>query len=70
MCDGDVVWDGDYEDFIHINRQGQRVLDHSKIDSLKAFKVSNQFLTWTIHFVRMLVVMRLSPHNDYSCNKK
>ncbi|KAG0616895.1 hypothetical protein M758_5G149700 [Ceratodon purpureus] len=39
VCDGDVVWDGDYEDFIHINRQGQRVLDHSKIDSLKAFKV-------------------------------
>ena len=42
MCDGDVVWDGDYEDFISINRQGQRVLDHSKIDSLKAFKVSNK----------------------------
>ncbi|XP_024375337.1 uncharacterized protein [Physcomitrium patens] len=39
VCDGDVVWDGDYEDFIHINRDGQRVLDHSKIDSLKAFKV-------------------------------
>lgn len=43
VCDGDVVWDGDYEDFIHINRDGQRVLDHSKIDSLKAFKVSCYF---------------------------
>lgn len=47
VCDGDVVWDGDYEDFIHINRDGQRVLDHSKIDALKAFKVGcyyNSFL--------------------------
>lgn len=46
VCDGDVVWDGDYMDFIHINRDGQRVLDHSKVDLLKSFKV--QFLTFSL----------------------
>ncbi|CAM6043634.1 unnamed protein product [Sphagnum compactum] len=40
VADGDVVWDGDYMDFIHINRDGHRVLDHSKIDLLKTFKVA------------------------------
>lgn len=39
VCDGDLVWDGDFEDFIHINEDGQRILDHSKIDLLKTFKV-------------------------------
>ncbi len=43
MSDGDVVWDGDYLDFIHINRDGHRVLDHSKIDLLKTFKVRQMF---------------------------
>lgn len=33
------MWDGDFEDFIHINEDGQRILDHSKIDLLKTFKV-------------------------------
>lgn len=40
VSDGDVVWDGDYVDFIHINQKGQRVLDHSKIDLLKPNKAS------------------------------
>lgn len=35
VCDGDVAWDKDYVDFIHINAKGQRVLDHSKIDNLR-----------------------------------
>ncbi|KAH9308418.1 hypothetical protein KI387_036329, partial [Taxus chinensis] len=38
VCDGDVAWDRDYVDFIHINVKGQRVLDHSKIDHLKPTK--------------------------------
>eukprot|EP00250_Pteridium_aquilinum_P016475 c23121_g1_i2 orf=173-1870(-) len=38
VCDGDVVWDGDYVDFIHIGDGGQRVLDHSQIDLLKPVK--------------------------------
>lgn len=42
MHDGDVVWDGDYEDFISLNSKGHRVLDHSKIDTLRPFKVGTQ----------------------------
>ncbi|KAH7433888.1 hypothetical protein KP509_07G091300 [Ceratopteris richardii] len=38
VCDGDVVWEGDYVDFIHIGEKGQRVLDHSQIDLLKPMK--------------------------------
>lgn len=38
VCDGDVAWDRDYVDFIHINGKGQRVLDHTKIDLLKSIK--------------------------------
>ncbi|BBM98115.1 hypothetical protein Mp_1g10960 [Marchantia polymorpha subsp. ruderalis] len=38
VCDGDVAWDGDYVDFIHINTEGQRVLDHSKIDEIHVSK--------------------------------
>lgn len=57
VCDGDVVWDGDYEDFIHINRDGQRVLDHSKIDSLKAFKVGG-IVTQAIHRMEADVASR------------
>ncbi|KAL3675792.1 hypothetical protein R1sor_025740 [Riccia sorocarpa] len=38
VCDGDVAWDGDYVDFIHINNAGERVLDHSKIDELHISK--------------------------------
>lgn len=38
VSDGDVMWDGDYIDFIHVNQKGQRVLDHSKIDLLKPNK--------------------------------
>lgn len=41
VSDGDVVWDGDYVDFIHINQKGQRVLDHSKIDFLKPHKATS-----------------------------
>ena len=40
------VCDGDDMDFIHINRDGQRVLDHSKVDLLKSFKV--QFFTLSL----------------------
>lgn len=40
VSDGDVVWDGDYVDFIYINQKGQRVLDHSKIDLLKPKKAA------------------------------
>lgn len=40
VCDDDVVWEGDYEDFIHINDHGQRVLDHSRIDLLKPMKAA------------------------------
>lgn len=36
--DGEVVWDGDYVDFIHINEKGQRVLDLSCVDLLKQSK--------------------------------
>lgn len=57
VCDGDVVWDGDYEDFIHINRAGQRVLDHSKIDCLKAFKVGG-IVTQAIHRMEADVASR------------
>ena len=39
MCDDDVIWEADYEDFIYINKDGQRVLDHSRIDKLKSVKV-------------------------------
>ncbi|KAL3701995.1 hypothetical protein R1sor_020017 [Riccia sorocarpa] len=38
VCDGDVAWDGDYVDFIHINNAGERVLDHSKMDELHISK--------------------------------
>ncbi|KAJ7295554.1 hypothetical protein O6H91_14G016400 [Diphasiastrum complanatum] len=38
VYDGDVVWDGDFADFIEINEKGQRVLDHSKLDVLKSSK--------------------------------
>ncbi|GLJ05506.1 hypothetical protein SUGI_0019220 [Cryptomeria japonica] len=41
VSDGEVVWDGDYVDFIHINDKGQRVLDHTTIDLLKLNKVSS-----------------------------
>ncbi|KAI5068995.1 hypothetical protein GOP47_0015296 [Adiantum capillus-veneris] len=40
VCDDDVMWEGDYEDFIHINEGGQRVLDHSRIDLLKPMKAA------------------------------
>ena len=40
VSDGDVLWDGDYVDFIYINQKGQRVLDHSKIDLLKPKKAA------------------------------
>lgn len=40
VCDDDVIWEGDYEDFIHINDTGQRVLDHSRIDLLKPLKAA------------------------------
>lgn len=40
VCDGDVIWDGDYVDFIHINDQGQRVLDHSLIDHMKPLRAA------------------------------
>lgn len=40
VSDGDVVWDGDYVDFIYINQKGQRMLDHSKIDLLKPKKAT------------------------------
>ncbi|MCO5581164.1 hypothetical protein L7F22_035042 [Adiantum nelumboides] len=40
VCDDDVFWEGDYEDFIHINEGGQRVLDHSQIDLLKPMKAA------------------------------
>lgn len=40
VCDGDVIWDGEYIDFIHINDKGQRVLDHSQIDLLKTVKAA------------------------------
>eukprot|EP01018_Ginkgo_biloba_P030147 Gb_15214 [translate_table: standard] len=40
VSDGDVVWDGDYVDFIHVNEKGQRVLDHLKIDLLKPRKAN------------------------------
>eukprot|EP00250_Pteridium_aquilinum_P008826 c18238_g1_i3 orf=675-2492(+) len=40
VCDDDVIWEGDYEDFIHINERGQRVLDHSRIDLLKPMKAA------------------------------
>jgi hypothetical protein len=49
VADGDVVWDGDYMDFIHINRDGHRVLDHSKIDLLKTFKVGHLFPAVSLH---------------------
>lgn len=39
MCDDDVIWDGDYEDFIRVDKRGQRILDHSQIDLLKPMKV-------------------------------
>ncbi len=63
MADGDVVWDGDYMDFIHINRDGHRVLDHSKIDLLKTFKVGHFFLLFLfirIFFCRVYCVSSLS----------
>ncbi|EFJ09297.1 hypothetical protein SELMODRAFT_123397 [Selaginella moellendorffii] len=40
ICDGDVIWDGEYLDFVGVNDKGLRVLDHSKIDMLKPFKVA------------------------------
>lgn len=36
--DDEVVWDGEYVDFIHINEKGQRVLDLSCVDILKQSK--------------------------------
>ncbi|KAH9326946.1 hypothetical protein KI387_007124, partial [Taxus chinensis] len=41
VSDGEVVWDDDYVDFIHINDKGQRVLDHATIDLLKLNKASS-----------------------------
>lgn len=39
VCDGDVAWDADYVDFVHINSEGHRVLDHSKLDLIKMTQV-------------------------------
>lgn len=39
VFDDDVIWDGDFQDFILLNEKGFRVLDHSKLDNLKHFKV-------------------------------
>ncbi|KAH7405051.1 hypothetical protein KP509_15G054900 [Ceratopteris richardii] len=38
--DHDVIWDGDYEDFIHVDDKGRRILDHSRIDHLKPMKAA------------------------------
>eukprot|EP00249_Psilotum_nudum_P023464 c28884_g1_i2 orf=696-2879(+) len=40
VYDGDVLWDTDYADFIHVNEKGQRVLDHSKINELIPLQTS------------------------------
>lgn len=40
VCDDDVIWDGDYEDFIRVDKRGQRILDHSQIDHLKPMKAA------------------------------
>ncbi|KAI5069404.1 hypothetical protein GOP47_0015705 [Adiantum capillus-veneris] len=42
VCDHDVTWEGDYEDFIRVNKKGQRVLHHSQIDLLKPLKAAAQ----------------------------
>lgn len=39
VYDGDVVWGGDYMDFVSISANGDKVLDHAKVDLLKTFKV-------------------------------
>lgn len=46
VCDGDVAWDADYIDFIHINKNGHRVLDHSKIDLIKVTKDTKMASSW------------------------
>lgn len=40
VCDNDVIWEGDYEDFIRVDKKGQRILDHSQIDRLKPIKAA------------------------------
>lgn len=55
VCDNDIVWDGEYEEFIRINKSGQRVLDHSKIDLLKTFKVRYSSVYSIEWFIWMLI---------------
>eukprot|EP00271_Cylindrocystis_brebissonii_P019673 TRINITY_DN6128_c0_g1_i1.p1 TRINITY_DN6128_c0_g1~~TRINITY_DN6128_c0_g1_i1.p1 ORF type:complete len:548 (-),score=103.50 TRINITY_DN6128_c0_g1_i1:1362-2897(-) len=38
--DGDVVWDGDFHDFVTVDEHGHRVLDHTRLDMIKHFKSS------------------------------
>ncbi|MCO5567820.1 hypothetical protein L7F22_021516 [Adiantum nelumboides] len=42
VCDNDVIWEGDYEDFIRVDKKGQRVLYHSQIDILKPMKAATK----------------------------
>lgn len=58
VCDGDVVWEGDYVEFIHIGDKGQRVLDHSQIDLLKTMKVRAKISPCShFHQIRRLIYL-------------
>ncbi|KAI5081937.1 hypothetical protein GOP47_0001680 [Adiantum capillus-veneris] len=65
VCDGDVVWEGDYVDFIHVGDKGQCVLDHSQIDLLKPMKGIGQPAE---NLSRLNTDSRLKPQGkDNSC---
>ncbi|KAI5081936.1 hypothetical protein GOP47_0001679 [Adiantum capillus-veneris] len=65
VCDNDVVWEGDYVDFIHVGDKGQRVLDHSQIDLLKPMKGIRQP---TENLSRLNTDSRFKPQGkDNSC---
>ncbi|CAI7910589.1 unnamed protein product [Closterium sp. NIES-54] len=37
--DGEVQWGSEYDDFVSVSHMGERVLDHSRVDAIKTFKV-------------------------------
>ncbi|CAM6099022.1 unnamed protein product [Calypogeia fissa] len=46
VCDGDVAWDADYIDFVHVDKTGNRVLDHSKLDLIRTTEDTKMGGNW------------------------
>lgn len=40
MSDGDIVWDGDFYNFVSVDSRGIRTVDHSQLDTINVFRVA------------------------------